>query len=432
MILSEGKMFHSSKQNDILDRLEERINRTLASESLEVETVIAAADQLGRRIASGEFDDRIKEFSGENFGEYVKTAAILMKRENLEYRVAAELGADFKPWAEITPPYGIGRAEVRYLPMGTLFHIAAGNADGLPAFSVLEGLLTGNVNLLKLPEADNGLSIEIFRQLIDIEPALKNFIYVFDTPSSDIEAMRRMAEMSDGIVVWGGDTAVRAVRSLAPAGAKIIEWGHKLGFAYISGYEDKEAELSALAGHIISTRQLLCSSCQTIFINTDSMDELERFCTEFLPYLEKAAAADPVTEIGVSAEITLRRYNGVLENAIGLATTDSRIYQGKGCSLTMLADRGLELSYMYGNCLVKAMPEREMISTLRSSKGYLQTAGLICERKSRSRLTELLLRSGVNRVMRAGTMSASFCGEAHDGEYPLRRYLRVANIEMQQ
>lgn len=92
--------------------------------------------------------------------------------------------------------------------------------------------------------------------------------------------------MADGIVVWGGDAAISAVRQFAPVGCKLIEWGHKLGFAYISGYEDKEKELTALAEHIISTRQLLCSSCQTIFLDTNSQEELHAFCEEFLPYLK--------------------------------------------------------------------------------------------------------------------------------------------------
>lgn len=39
------------------------------------------------------------------------------------------------------------------MPLGVLFHIAAGNAEALPAYSVAEGLLMGNVNLLKLPAA---------------------------------------------------------------------------------------------------------------------------------------------------------------------------------------------------------------------------------------------------------------------------------------
>ena len=115
------------------------------------------------------------------------------------------------------------------MPLGTLLHIAAGNVDGLPAFSLAEGLLTGNINIVKLPQADDGLSLMIITTLIEIEPALSDFIYVFDTPSDDLPAMKRMADMADGIVVWGGDAAVSAVRQFAPAGAKLIEWGHKLG-----------------------------------------------------------------------------------------------------------------------------------------------------------------------------------------------------------
>ena len=84
---------------------------------------------------------------------------------------------------------------------------------------------------------------------------------------------------------------------------------------------------------------------------------------------------------------------------------------------------------MYGNCLVKSLPEKEIVSALRKSKGYLQTAGLICSREKRSRLSDTLIPAGVNRIMRAGNMSADFCGESHDGEYPLRKYIRVVNIE---
>ena len=65
-----------------------------------------------------------------------------------------------------------------------LLHIAAGNVDGLPAYSVAEGLLTGNINILKLPQADNGLSIEILRQLIAVEPALTDFIFMVDKTSN--------------------------------------------------------------------------------------------------------------------------------------------------------------------------------------------------------------------------------------------------------
>ena len=58
-----------------------------------------------------------------------------------------------------------------------------------------------------------------------------------------------------------------------------------------------------------------------------------------------------------------------------------------------------------------------------------EVGGLLCARSERPRLEGLLAKSGVNRITRAGDMSASFAGEAHDGEYPLRRYTRIVNIQ---
>ena len=46
--------------------------------------------------------------------------------------------------------------------------------------------------------------------------------------------MKRLAGLADGVVVWGGDGAVRGVRELAGPSVKLIEWGHKISFAYVT------------------------------------------------------------------------------------------------------------------------------------------------------------------------------------------------------
>ena len=79
--------------------------------------------------------------------------------------------------------------------------------------------------------------------------------------------------------------------------------------------------------------------------------------------------------------------------------------------------------------MVKLLPQERLLAALRRQKGRLQTAGLICSPEKREALTDLLLRSGVTRITRAGSLSHSFPGEAHDGEYPLRRYTRIADVE---
>ncbi len=62
-------------------------------------------------------------------------------------------------------------------------------------------------------------------------------------------------------------------------------------------------------------------------------------------------------------------------------------------------------------------------------KGRLQTAGLICAPERRLALAQRLMCCGLVRITRAGDMSESLCGEAHDGEYPLRRYVRIVEVE---
>ncbi len=428
MILYGGKIYESSEQNRLLSEAERYINVTLAEKSLPAEKTIAAIDVLGREIASGKYDELLNALHDGGSERYKLLAAAVLSRENLELKLKTELGNSCREYVT-NPPAGLPRIKVTTAPLGVIFHIAAGNMDGLPAYSLAEGLLTGNVNILKLPQADNGLSLKIISRLIEIEPALSDYIMVFDTPSSDIQAMRRMAELADGISVWGGTEATRAVRSLAPAGVKLIEWGHKLSFCYISGYADKQSELAALAEHIAVTKQRLCSSCQTIFIDTESEAELHDFCAEFLTILDKAAERHTDGTIGERAYAALIGYTERLEDIIDPKRSSADEHRGRYFRLKVCADSELELSPMTRCVLVKRLPQNDIVPVLRWKKGFLQTAGLICDPTKRGKLSDVFARCGITRITTAGNMSEYFCGEAHDGEYPLRRYTRIVDTE---
>ena len=187
MILANGTVYDTARQGDILGVLEDQINATLASRRLEAETVVAAIHTLGERLAAGAFAPLLARLELDGTERYMEQLIPMLRREALEYKLQVELGRDAASYST-KPPGKLPPLTVQPAPLGVLLHIAAGNVDGLPAYSVAEGLLTGNINILKLPQADNGLSIEILRQLIAVEPALTDFIYVFDTPSTDLPA----------------------------------------------------------------------------------------------------------------------------------------------------------------------------------------------------------------------------------------------------
>lgn len=421
MILWNGTLLPDSELPGVLDSLEGELIAAQSLPPLEAETVIAAIEALGRRLDAGELNEKIAQYAPPGALQALEEVRHLLRRDALEHKLTVELGPDRIPRER---PFGAAIP----MPLGVLLHVAAGNVSGLPAFTVVEGLLTGNINLLKLPREDKGLSLAILTELVGQEPKLAPYIYAFDIPSSDTTSLKRLARLADGIVVWGGDEAVSAMRALAPPGCKLMEWGHRLSFAYLSHWEDSPGELDELAHHIIATGGLLCSSCQVVYLDSDNLEEGAKFCTEFLPRLEACVRAIHTTP-GKAAEAALYAYETVLEHIVDRKGSGDQVFRGSGCSITLRTDRELELSHLHGNVLVKLLPRSELPAVLHRRKGRLQTAGLICPQAERRELTLLLARAGVNRVTRAGSMSHTFPGEAHDGEYPLRRYQRMVDVQ---
>ena len=417
MIFAGGKILPDRELDAVLSGLERDVPNILSGPPLEADAVLNVLDSLGSELDSGALDPLIAQFAPPGAREELDRVRPQIGRAALEARLELELGG-------LSGPRPFGRSEVR--PLGVLFHVAPGNMAGLPAFTAVEGLLTGNINLVKLPRGDKGLTLAIFQKLTELEPRLAPWLYAFDVPSRDADSLRRLAALADGIVTWGGDGAITAMRKLAPPGCKLIEWGHRLSFAYLSDWAGMD--LSPLADHILRTGGLLCSSCQVIYLDTDLLSVAEQFCKKFLPVLENAAAQHYKTP-GQAAQGALYVRETALEQAVDRAGSGDLNFTGKLCSLTLRRDMELELSHLHGNVLVKRLPPGEIIPVLRRQRGRLQTAGLLCPPRSREALSTLLARAGVNRITAPGHMSDTFPGEAHDGEYPLRRYVRVVDIE---
>ncbi|MBR4819387.1 MAG: acyl-CoA reductase [Clostridiales bacterium] len=431
MILFDGKVYESSEQGRLLAELREKIPYVLQNKTLDPEIVIDAVDRLRKDTLEGKFDHLLTSFPKDTVDTYKKQADTLLAKDYLRLKLRTELGNTEEYTTDKID--GFSRIRVKKVPLGVIFHIAAGNMDFLPAYSLAEGLLSGNINILKLPSADNGLSLKLITQLIEYQPDLKDFIYVFDTSSTDIQGMRAMADLANGISVWGSDLAIEAVRGLAQPGVKLIEWGQKLGFCYVSDLEkteDAEKELEGLAKHIAFTKQLLCSSCQVIYVNTNDMKEVRAFAEKFLPILQKAVSENAVEEIGIRARDTLVAYTQRLKSYLGNEEKSEDVLRGKGMSLILASDSKLELSPMMCNVLVKPLPKEKLTEALFEARYYLQTAGVICPSEEREELIEILVKCGLTRITRGADMSAFFPGEAHDGEYALDRYMKLVNIEV--
>lgn len=431
MNLVSGKIMSDSECDFVLEHIDEMLIETLRKPPLDVNLVINACDRIVKNIDSLDIVTKLPEL-GINpiLAEiYMERIAQMLSAEAIKARMRIELGENYdKPRTLIYSHSGAAALQT-IVPLGVLFHITAGNVDGLPFISLLDGLLTGNINIVKLPKEEGGITVSLLEELFRVEPSLSEYVYVFDYSSKDIQAMGKLAAVADGVVVWGGDEAVSAVRRMSDPNTKVIEWGHKISFAYVTKGGARKSDLEKLAAHICITDQLFCSSCQGIFLDTDDMEAVHEFCEKFLPIFEKTCRDNPITlgpdaDIFIQAEVTLQNYHRQIENS----GSDIRTYRDRNCSITAQPDSKLEPSIMYRNIWVKPL-KRDNIIKLRPYKSYLQTAALICTEEEHSELSQKLLQAGLVKISDGFEMSSYAFGEAHDGVFTLRCYTKVVSVQ---
>ena len=426
-----GKIISVEECDAILENIGAMIAHTMCKPPLDIDIVIDACDRMSKNIGNLGVLKRLPELgvSPELARMYIGQIERMFSADAIRKRLRIELGADYDKPRQLVGMGGASTATQSIAPLGALFHITAGNVDGLPFVSLLDGLLTGNINIVKLPKEEGGITVSLLSELFEIEPALKEYVYVFDYSSKDAHAMKTLAAASDAIVVWGGDEAVSAVRAMAGPNTKLIEWGHKISFAYVTEGGINTSAMAKLAHNICATNQLLCSSCQGVFLDTDDMRTVYDFCEFFLPILEEASLANPFAfdageELFVQAKITLDIYHQGIENR----DSAYRVFRGKGCSVSAYPDSKLETSIMYRNVWVKPLAKDDILN-LRPYKGYLQTAALICADSEYDDLSRRLLQTGVVKISDGSEMSNYAFGEAHDGMFPLRCYTRLVSVQ---
>lgn len=410
MLLINGNLWSNTETERAIELVSNQIVDTLSNKSLDRQTVLDAAGRFTDDFLNGNLNKEFAPFfqHEEITKEEIHTLVETFQKDALSKRTSRELDS-LKQGDHIL-----------IVPKGVLFHIAAGNMDILPAYSVLEGLLTGNINILKLPSADHGLSVFLLKKLIEYEPRLKEYIYVFDTPSSDLLTVQKLMNFANTIVVWGSDDAIEAVRKNAPVNAEIVEWGHKLSFCYIQDMGVPDSLLVKLAHHLFETNQLLCNSCQGIYVDTDNYEDAAAFGKRFakiLGEIEPEYVLPDYLQGKLTLEALTRRLENINEKEI--------IYQNQRSSVTCKRDSDLELSLLYGNIWVKPLKQDRIGAALLKSKLYLQTAGIY---PFSTPLIQKLSRTGLTNIISIGEMSDKQLRMTHDGRFSLQQYVRLVEV----
>lgn len=436
--LWQGEWIDSNELSSRVANLRKYINDALLLD-FPLHDFLDACDKIGNDLRNfGEFyhelldlTSKTTKMSAKDISEMFNVLSGFMNKEILIEKMKNEFGTD--------EPFEIKRINFKqhqfegFSPLGFLVHIAPSNVFTVSVLGLVEGLLAGNINFLKTSSNDSLLAQHFFSKLIQYDKSgkLKYFIIIARFSSKELDLLKSVLYYADGISAWGSEEAIKSISSLAPDGVKVIKWGHKISFAYISKENiNNDSELELVARDICLIEQQACSSPQNLYVELEDFDELIKFSQRFAEILDRVSAKFPRIEpdFNFQAEITNVVQVAKAEESLGI----SKVIKTQDTNLHIIADsrKALRASPLYRFIWVKMLVPDEIIETLYPMRSYLQTVGLSCPLNRLGQLSSLFFKAGLLRINRVGSMLEGYIGEPHDGKFALVEYTKRISVNL--
>src|SRR3989339_509678 len=209
---------------------------------------------------------------------------ILDERELLK-RTQLEL---FLPYAMETPIERRGyNGLISAVPKGVVLHVGAGNVFLGIIDSLILGLLTRNVNILKLSSAGSNFATLFLALLKDCDKygKVSGSIAALNWPGGNKKIEQSILKHCDAVFVWGGEEALLSYKKAAPANVAVTGFGPKTSVGIISESALQIRSMSELSMSAAMDTALwdqsACASPHTIYLICTAREKQKMLLKEF-------------------------------------------------------------------------------------------------------------------------------------------------------
>ncbi|API59887.1 long-chain-fatty-acyl-CoA reductase [Tardibacter chloracetimidivorans] len=380
------------------------------------------AEALEFSASSSDLERRIVENS-------FKSLPGMFTRQEIELRLEGELRNTeaLEGWREVTHPSGKS-ARVRAFPP-RLVHVLAGNVPSVAAVSVIRSALTKGVHLFKLPSNDLFSAPAILRTMAAVapgHPVVRSFSAVYWRGGDEkIESLLFRPQFFDKLVAWGGESALRSAKNYIGPGFELVSFDPKTSISFVGreAFESAETvEAAAKAGALDATgyNQTACVASRFQFVE-GSEEQVDSYCEALHRHLgvphETSSESAGKTPEDIREEVEGLRMLEPIYRVWGR-------YDGTG--LVVRSDEPVEFHPVAKT--VNVVRVDRLDDAIRYVTVATQTVGLFpAARKAEYR--DRLASAGTQRVVTLGSAFGGIAGTAHDGFFPIHRFMRWVNDE---
>jgi len=331
------------------------------------------------------------------------------------------------------PVYSGNGKLLRAIPAGMVCHIAAGNTFLGAIDSILFGIITKNINILKMSSNDRFFPIVFMEALKEADKDHLLFPYLAVTywSPANIDVMNVVKQNSDVILLFGGENAVKTFKNDVSPKCEVLAFGPKVSFGIVTADQTEEELLAAAKGFAIDVvfwEQRACTACQNIFV--EKSDNTGKFIKMLFAELEKTGLAYPQEPVNSDAAVEIRK-----QREIALweeYNTKGQVLEGTTSNHTVIVKNSSDLSDspLERTVIVNLVDDWKSIlqGSVRMLKYYMSTIALASAKKQE--IIDGFLKFGVMRFCSPGLMSSSAsAANSHDGKFIVESLIKYINFE---
>jgi long-chain-fatty-acyl-CoA reductase len=315
-------------------------------------------------------------------------------------------------------------ADVRAFPIGRILHSVPGNVPMSTTLSILRALLTKNISIIKSSSSDLITPLFIALSFLDVDamhPVARSLSVVHWKGKSDTRVVCKLIQGSDGICAWGGEDAMNwASEQSRHTNAEIIKFGPKRSLSILGKDANLKEAARALAHDICVYDQKGCFSVRQVFTQVHP----ELFMSELITALD--LYEDTILPKSIHSIDEHAIFSLVLEEARFLG---SKVVKGDKNRWSIVIAPPIEIEeHPLGRTIFL-----HHIDSFDEIDKYVdksvQTIAL-CPWNLSIKLRDRFAKLGVSRMVDFGMNNIFRIGSAHDGGYPLQRFVKYASVEM--
>lgn len=322
----------------------------------------------------------------------------------------------------------------RVVPIGYVLHVAAGNIFLGSVDSLVVGIITKNVNVLKVSSEDFLFPILFYEALMeaDEDKVIVPYIAVTYWRSDNHNIERIVKSKFDAILLFGGEGAVLNYKNGLSAKTEIYSFGPKISFGLVCKDLDDDKLMNAAKGFakdIVYWEQRACTSCQNIFIESSNKDG--KFVDYLAESLENLAREFPQNKLTLDSAVEIRKEREIAKwNEFN---NNCRVIEGKKAAHTIIVKKSNDFinSPLNRTVYVNIVDDYQDIfkGNLKELKYYMSTLGVISKEKLQD-IVENFMKYGVMRFCKPGSMNeANDEYQSHDGKYLANLLVKYINKE---